>query len=291
MTLLVETALQSGAFIPLLALPRPLMKRSLSATARFALWALPALRLMLPLRRPASTACGAGWPAADKPLMAANPVSSAPKPVSSGAACRGCPGGGAAGLLPRAAPSAALPLSPGPDWAALLPSLLVWAWIPGVLIMLGRFLLINYRFYTLTKGRWPLKVRASPAHAGGGGADSPGLFGLFRPRIQLNRASLQSDAMLDMVLSHELAHWQRRDHLWALLRACCCAPGGWNPRLGWRRRSAVDGEAACDEAVTRGMDKQEAEALRMSLITLMKSGKVPGGLWLRAPPMILASAS
>ena len=75
MTLLVETALQSGAFILLLALLRPLMKRSLSARARFALWALPALRLMLPLRITSIYSLW-GWlaPAADKPLMAANPV-------------------------------------------------------------------------------------------------------------------------------------------------------------------------------------------------------------------------
>lgn len=279
MTLLVETALQSGAFILLLALLRPLMKRSLSARARFALWALPALRLMLPLRITSIYSLW-GWlaPAADKPLMAANPVflpqnlPPVAQPVAAAPVARP--------VAVPAAPSAALPQAPGPDWAALLPNLLVWAWILGALIMLGRFLLINYRFYTLTKGRRPLRVRGIPLPMlVVEGLDSPCLFGLFRPRILLNRASLQSDTMLDMVLSHELAHWQRRDHLWALLRSLLLCAWWWNP-LVWLAAalSRVDGEAACDEAVTRGMDKQEREAYGMSLITLMQRGKAPGGL-------------
>ena len=49
MTLLLEMTLQSGLFILLLLALRPFLKKRLPALSRYALWGIPALRLMIPL--------------------------------------------------------------------------------------------------------------------------------------------------------------------------------------------------------------------------------------------------
>ena len=58
MKTILEMALQSSAFILLLLVLRPWMKRALSARMRYALWLLPMVRLSVPFSIKVPSASG-----------------------------------------------------------------------------------------------------------------------------------------------------------------------------------------------------------------------------------------
>ncbi|NLD34499.1 MAG: hypothetical protein GX653_06270, partial [Clostridiales bacterium] len=271
MTLVWTIFLQSSAFIVLLAALRPLLKHTLSARARHALWGLPALRLMLPVA-PGSALSLWNLLTRPRPAMTAVPVRP-PVPMATS------PAGQAAAVVTQPVTNTTThipaPIAPaGPDWAALLPRLLCWVWVAGVLIALGWLIYTNLRFrrHVRHSGRklftdsLPLPVWLVED------LPSPCLTGVLRPRILINRAALRSEDMLDMVLLHELTHWKRLDHLWALLRAALLCAWWWHP-LAWLAAaySRLDAEAACDERVIRDMTLDQRQGYGLSLIELMRT--------------------
>ncbi|HEX4145705.1 MAG TPA: M56 family metallopeptidase [Pirellulales bacterium] len=82
----------------------------------------------------------------------------------------------------------------------------------------------------------------------------PFLFGVFRPRIVLPAALLQSpnDAALEAVLTHELIHWKRRDTWIGWLQVLGQSIFWFHPFLWWANRQLRhERECVCDEMVLR----------------------------------------
>jgi beta-lactamase regulating signal transducer with metallopeptidase domain len=81
---------------------------------------------------------------------------------------------------------------------------------------------------------------------------SPFLFGVLRPRIVLPRKMLDelSDVDLRAVLTHELAHWKRRDTWIGWLQLAAQSLFWFHPFLWWANRQLRhERECACDETV------------------------------------------
>lgn len=86
------------------------------------------------------------------------------------------------------------------------------------------------------------------------GLETPFILGLLKPRIYLP-SDLDSDTRA-MVLAHENAHLKRLDHLWKPLGFVILSIHWFNPILWLAYRSFCrDIELACDERVIRGLDK------------------------------------
>jgi len=80
-------------------------------------------------------------------------------------------------------------------------------------------------------------------------------------------ARLWDPAKLDMVISHELLHLKRRDHLWAVLGSIAVAANWYNP-LVWliRRQMLLEAERCCDDGVLNtGVNAADYADLLISL--------------------------
>ena len=87
-----------------------------------------------------------------------------------------------------------------------------------------------------------------------------GVLGVFRPVLLLpiGIAGLLTQAQLQAVVAHELAHVRRRDNLWAALHTLVQAIFWFNPIVWWMGgRLVAEREQACDEAVlAQGADAE-----------------------------------
>jgi len=269
----VTMLIQATALMAALIALRPLLKRYLSARWRCALWALPALRLLLPFEWESSlSVIAAVQPAAQKIESAVS------RPVAqiapSGWLGTGIGTQGATPPVLNAAPDTA-PMQNG----AAAPDISLWTvvfalWLVGVLITGGIILYQNIRFYSGAKRlSQPYgNVENLPVYLVKG-LPSPCLAGVFKPGIYINEHALASEEVLAMTLRHELTHFKRRDHLWSALRGLLLALYWFHP-LVWYCSELFRGdcESACDAAATRGMDKNEREHYGMALITLASRG-------------------
>ena len=95
---------------------------------------------------------------------------------------------------------------------------------------------------------------------------SPFILGILRPRIYL--PSGMSEATEENILAHEAAHLQRYDHWWKPLGYILLAIHWFNPIL-WIAYILLcrDMEAACDEKVIAGMDKEHVAAYAAALLS------------------------
>ena len=94
---------------------------------------------------------------------------------------------------------------------------------------------------------------------------SPFILGLFRPRIYL--PSNLKDGQRAYILAHENAHLRRRDHWWKPLGFLLLIVHWFNPLL-WAAYILLcrDIELACDEQVVREMDEREKKEYSMTLL-------------------------
>ena len=114
-----------------------------------------------------------------------------------------------------------------------------------------------------------LALRPVPV-VGVAGRDAPAVWGLGRPRLlwPSELAADASDACIDGLLLHELAHIKRRDHLVGWIELAAGVAWWWNP-VFWQVRSALreQAELACDAWVISQLpDGRRAYA--ESLLTL-----------------------
>jgi len=215
----MEMALQSSAFILLLILLRPWMKRAVSAQFRYALWLIPAIRLLIPLSMSSPVSIWR-FTQMKSPAML-NGAATVPQHIVSPGAMNTITQTTEKGLnmlMPSSGTATAT--APSALWQPSVAQIAVGVWMLGIAIALAWLLINNYRLRKATGmcGRLfslglPLPVYVVDK------LPSPCLVGLFRPRILLNQAAIQSQEMLDMVLLHELTHWNRKDHFWTVLRA------------------------------------------------------------------------
>ncbi|MBO4837925.1 MAG: hypothetical protein J5493_00955 [Lachnospiraceae bacterium] len=134
-------------------------------------------------------------------------------------------------------------------------------WAGGIALMLG-YMLLSYL-------RVRRKVRASLQQESNvyrcDALDSPFILGLFRPRIYLPSDMDPEDEAF--VLAHEQAHLKRLDHLWKPLGFLLLAVYWFNP-LFWLGYILLcrDIEGACDEKVVREESADYRKAYSRALV-------------------------
>ena len=241
---LAETAVAVTALMLLvLALRRP-VARLFGAGWAYALWAIPALRLVLP------------------PLPSLTPEIAFPAAVS---------------FIPTAVGGTApLPAEAGPgQW---LPIMLVM-WAGGALL----FLLHQRRAYLSFVERLDAdSCPGTPSNYGSirllvsGAVDGPLALGLLDRRIVLpvDFTHRYTGSERRLALAHELTHHRRGDLWWSLAAMLVLALNWFNP-VAWVafRAFRADQELACDAAVAAGASAEERCDYAKALV---KSASRPG---------------
>lgn len=117
-------------------------------------------------------------------------------------------------------------------------------------------------------------------------ASSPCLVGLFRPAVYLPAACVADESILRYALVHELTHYAHKDHIWALVR-CVCLCVYWFDPLVWVAAwfSRRDCELACDEGAIRRLGEEERIAYGKALLQVVTHTILPGRLMLIATTM------
>ena len=189
---------------------RALFGRRVPPTLLYALWLLPAARLLIP-----GSVASAFSLANLVPAEAGRRVEAALHTVTAAAV----PAGGAAASVSPAVSTPAEAAAPFD-----LGQFLLLLWLAGAAAVVLLALWHNLAFARRVKqGAVPVEVPCPLPVYLSDGLTSPCLFGLFRPAVYLCDGALTSQAGLDMALAHELAHWRAGDRFWALLRLACCA--------------------------------------------------------------------
>ena len=101
------------------------------------------------------------------------------------------------------------------------------------------------------------------------------LVGVFHPYIALPLTSLPEE--IPTVLTHEICHYQNKDHLWGVLRLLCCVIHWFNP-LVWAAAAMcrTDIELRCDDRVVTAMDQACRERYANALLHAASKKKAPG---------------
>ena len=151
----------------------------------------------------------------------------------------------------------------GISWAQALLAL----WLAGVAVMLSRSVHAWRASRRLVRDARPAEpalsaalamaaeahgLRHAPQLRVSAAVTSPQLVGPWRPVLLLPADGIEADA-LDMALTHELAHLQRRDLWWGVVPVLARHLFFFNPLLHLAvREYGIAREAACDAAVVAG---------------------------------------
>lgn len=292
-----DIVMASSVLILALLVLRQLFKHTISCQVQYALWALVAVRLLMPVSLPAlSFSVLNAEPSAPAVLVQSlerevyvRPV--AQLPASDYPSAEGVPPGS---TVPAAQNTGYSVLSP--DGATVttyaqrltVAELLGYVWKAGIAVMAGLFLVTNLLFRRkLRKYSTPYRVEGSryPVFL----CDrlpSPCLFGLFRPAIYLTPTAVRSPDSLCHIMAHEETHARHFDHLWSLLRCVCLSIYWFNP-LVWAAAAAskTDCELACDEGALRRLGDGQRLDYGQTLLSLIPVQTGPNNPLLSATAM------
>ena len=117
-------------------------------------------------------------------------------------------------------------------------------------------------------------------------AVSPCLFGVFHPCILLSRQTAENWELCALALLHEETHYRQKDHIWTALRILLCILYWWNP-LVWlgAARAREDAEYACDARALRGVSLSERKAYGYALLEIVQGVQNFGRLVLGITPI------
>ncbi len=251
----LEVIGQGALLVLILLVLRPVLKKVLSARFRYALWLLPALRLLAPFSVQSAMSI---WNIVQPALPIgvtrastnmASALSGIAVPPTSPAVVTT-----ASQTIQATTPNmdaiSAMPL----NWLQLLSFAGMTVWILGSITALFMMVKNNKRIAQRLRGAEQISTNSKVPVILSNIFPSPCLEGLLHPCIAITAEVIQSETLLDMVLLHELTHYRRLDHLWTALRSILLCLWWWNP-LVWlaAHYSREDCEAACDEAVICGM--------------------------------------
>ena len=280
---MIEWIVSSSVLIAALLLLRLLFRNKISKRVQYALWALVLLRLLIPISIVESAASVSNLLSdlTAKPVVQAASGTLTPQ-VSYDLAVQEVLDAHdypqeAYSALPEAQQEAIIQeyqpqiqqkldsYETAYDAAQILKIL----WLIGAGVM-GLFLLVsNFRFYRkLKRTRIRLDSSASLPVYRSPAAQTPCLFGLFRPSIYLPDTAIDEKAM-SYILAHEQTHRRHLDHIWALARCICLALHWYNP-LVWIavKVSRTDSELACDEGTLAKLGDDCRESYGRTLIEM-----------------------
>ena len=266
MTELLRMSVQGAVLILAVAALRALFGRRVSPTLLYALWLLPAARLLIP-----GSVASAFSLANLVPAEAGRRVEAALHTVTAAAAPAG---GAAASVSPAVSPpaEAAAPFDLG--------QFLLLLWLAGAAAVVLLALWHNLAFARRAKrGAVPVEVPCPLPVYLSGGLTSPCLCGLVFPAIYVTPETAEDPDMLRHVLAHEGAHWAHRDHIWSFLRCVALALHWYNP-LVWKAASASrqDGELSCDQLALSYLGEGERTAYGRTLLSLLTARPRPADL-------------
>ena len=283
---MIETILTSSVLILFLTGLRYLLRGKINLRLQYALWALVALRLLLPFSLFESRAsilnllpADAARPALSQELpppagnvtaMPSAPVSAGGMPAVSSGAISGVSGAGTPAAKPHAG------------------GLLFLVWATGAGLVGAALIVSNVQFYRRLK-RTAERVAGAPCPLPVYRAEelpSPCLFGIFRPAVYLTPESFTPDERLRHILAHEYAHFRHGDHVWSFVRGLCVSLYWFNP-LVWLAAvlSRRDCELACDEAALAALGEQCRIAYGRTLVGMMAARRSPADLLCGATTM------
>jgi beta-lactamase regulating signal transducer with metallopeptidase domain len=285
---LVEANLIAGIAILLLALVRRLLRRQLGNRALYFAWLLVAIRLLCPLALPN--------PAINE-IRPGLLDDQAIRPIAGQVKVRFSDASSSLTYDLRQSMGWNTPLSQKlGDFATsasngTLPYQLMIVYFCGAGAVLCWFVLSNVRFRLKMKagrieqisgklleqyqelcGR--LKIKPIPVYYTDP-LPSACLVGVFRPYISLPLTAAPKEAI--QVLTHEVFHYKRKDHILSLLRLLCCALHWFNP-LVWlaANMSRTDAELNCDDHVVEKLDQEEKLAYTNALVLAAAKCDAPG---------------
>ncbi len=276
MTQLLQMSLQGTVLIAAVLVLRALFARRMAPTVLYALWLIPAARLLIPgsvesvfsLQNLIS-------PAAEEQAVAVIRQGALPMPLP----MQSTEVVTAGGEVQSVSTAGTLFLDVG--------ALLVILWLAGAAAVLLAAVWKNAAFFRrVRKGAVPVAADCPLPVYLSEHLSSPCLCGFFSPVIFVCDQTLQSQAHLDMALRHELSHYRARDRFWALLRLACCAVHWFNPMVWVAARCSVqDCERACDHRVLKNADQDEREAYGALLLSYIRRGVERNSVFCTFSPM------
>lgn len=143
----------------------------------------------------------------------------------------------------------------------VLNAVLTYVWAAGAAAMLGYAAVSSLLLKRKLRTAVPCQSGIKQSEA----VPSPFVLGILRPVIYLPFGIDSGD--LPLVIAHERAHIERKDHLWKPLGFLLLSVYWFNPLL-WAAYIFLcrDIEAACDEKVIREMDKASLRAYSEALL-------------------------
>ena len=286
MTDLLAWGVSSSILILVVFAVRALGKNRLSCRARYGLWLLVLVRLLVPVQL-----FTASWGLSAPPLPERVTQRQLVLPQTAQGTRRTGPLTVIAPNLDGAPTGAALPSSvpEAPEMRPAGQSAYQWSaadvlravYLGGAGLLALVLLVSNLRFARrLRRARVPYG-----APCGGmrvyiaEGLTSPCLVGVLRPSVYLTPEATRDERTLRHVLAHEATHRAHGDSVWSLLRLAALCLHWYNP-LVWLATivSKRDSELACDEHTLARLGEDERTAYGETLLSLVRGSSNTRGL-------------
>jgi len=165
--------------------------------------------------------------------------------------------------------------------------ILLAVWLAGAVGVLGYALFSNLTFWLRLKNTRELLYENTflPIYIAEG-ISTPCLFGLIRPGIYLNEFAACDRQRAEYIINHEYTHYSHRDHIWAVVRVLCVSVYWFNP-LVWiaASLSRQDSELACDSAVVKAIGEEHRLDYGRTLVDMMGVRYAPANVTLTVTSM------
>ncbi len=171
--------------------------------------------------------------------------------------------------------------------------ILLAVWLVGAVGVLGYALFSNLTFWLrLKNSREQLYENTLLPVYIAEGISTPCLFGVIRPGIYLNEFAACDRQRAEYIINHEYIHYTHRDHIWAIVRVLCVSIYWFNP-LVWIAASISrqDSELACDSAVVKAIGEEHRLDYGRTLVDMMGVHYAPANVTLTVTSMNSGSKS
>ncbi len=277
---MIETIVTSSVLILIILTLRHLLWGKISSCLQYGLWALVAVRLLLPFSLFASPASVMN---AIPDIQISNFV--ATQTVNSG------------NYENTVMPSYDSLLQRDPEIShnsvstantVNKESIARFTWLTGLILSGAFFFSSNIRLSRkLRRIRKRIEILQSqlPVYIAEG-LPSPCLYGIRHPAIYVTQETFTEEKRIEYVIAHELTHYRQKDHIWSIVRILCLCIHWFNP-LVWIAviLSRKDSELACDERTLRRIGTENRMEYGRTLIEMMTSSSKPSDLFCCATTM------